>query len=113
MDKVQKDFLKRQKAIKRKHRRLADGYVTRVNRAGVIEHRPRRSVMRFTAMPLVVLLALLFGFKVMLLSQLGEEAYLTHVDALESGNVAERLGAIIMRIDPATERVTGLIQPYL
>ncbi|MHA6326060.1 hypothetical protein [Roseivivax sp. CAU 1753] len=113
MEIAQKDFLKRQKSIKKKHRRLADGYVTRVNKVGVIEHRPRRSVGRTTLMPIVLLGVLFLGFKVMLLTYLGEEQYLSHVDALTSGGLVEQIGARVMQIDPATARMTELVAGVL
>ncbi|SIS81771.1 hypothetical protein SAMN05421759_10431 [Roseivivax lentus] len=113
MESVQKNFLRRRRAIRKKHRRLAGGYVTRVNRMGVIEHRPRRSLGRITIMPLVLLAAMFLAFKAVLYVQLGEEAYLSHLDNLTTGSAVERAGAMVMQIDPVTERVLGLIETHL
>lgn len=113
MESVQKNFLRRQRAIRKKHRRLAGGYVTRVNRMGVIEHRPRRSFGRITIMPLVLLAAMFLAFKAVLYVQLGEETYLSHLDNLTTGSAVERAGAMVMQIDPVTERVLGLIETHL
>ncbi|WP_149754850.1 hypothetical protein [Roseivivax sediminis] len=108
-----KDFAKRYQQVQRKHQRLAHGYVTRVGRNGVIEHRPRRDVRGLMVTPLVIVVAAFFGFKTLLLSQLGTESYAAHLAALAQGNLAERIGAILMAQDPLTVHASALLSVFI
>ncbi len=113
MESVQKNFMRRQQAIRKKHRRMAEGYVTRVNKTGVIEHRPKRKFGSVTLMPFIILALVFLAFKIVLIGQLGEETYLAHVDNLAAGSVVERVGAKAMQIDPVTVMIMDLARAAL
>lgn len=108
MESVQKNFLRRQRGIRKKHSQMAAGYVTTVNKAGVIEHHPRRSLGRFTLRPIVILAVVFTAFKISLVLKLGEAEYLARLEALASGDTTDTIGAFVMQIDPVTRGVLAL-----
>ena len=55
MDDAQRSFHKREQALRRKHIRMSQGYMTRMNRNGVIEQVPQSRMSG-----LVILLYLVF-----------------------------------------------------
>ena len=88
--------------INRRHSRLSRGYVTSVNRDGLLVATPAR---RRTSVPLrgvVVIIAVLMLFKGFLHAQLGAPAYQIRVDKLAGGTSIEQVGAWIMTADPTT-----------
>lgn len=113
MDEGLRDFAARHQRLRDKHRRLSQGYVTRVNRNGVIEHVPARDVPASFLTPLAILVAAFFGFKILLLSQLGEAQYSVHLETLSQGNVAERVGAVLLSPDPLTRAAAALVPARL
>ncbi|MGR3375252.1 hypothetical protein [Salipiger abyssi] len=115
MDRALRNFDKRQREVTARHRRLAQGYVTKVNRNGTIEHKPIR---RVRASGISVRLALLAGlcffvFKAFLLAGLGAEEYALRIGHLANGTLIERAGAWLMGADPVTTALATLILPYL
>ncbi|ETX29853.1 hypothetical protein [Roseivivax isoporae] len=108
MDDSLKNFEKRHRDIRRKHRRLARGYVTRLQPNGTIVHEPSRDVSGVVAWPLMLLVATFFGFKALLLAQLGAETYASHLATLSQGNFAEQAGAVIMGADPLTRAIIAI-----
>ena len=113
MEDTLRNFRKRQMGIRRKHERMARGYVNKLDRNGVIVQKPdNKSGNRLFRSLLLVGLCLL-AFKVFLLAGLGTETYLSHVAELQSGSSLERAGAWVMQIDPATSRLAELLTPFL
>jgi hypothetical protein len=109
-----RDFDKRQREIRRKHIRLAKGYVTKLDGNGVFLHVPENKAAQKSGLRLLLLGAMVvFGFKILTLSWLGIEDYSAHLATLEQGSALEKAGAWIMQIDPLTEKVAGLAAPYL
>lgn len=108
MDDTFKDFNKRHRAVTRKHRRLAQGYVTKLNRNGVIEHKPLNQSKAFTMKGFAFLILGLLIFKGYLLAGLGAEDYQTHVAALSNGNMFEQLGAWLMQVEPVSRLIADL-----
>lgn len=47
-------------------------------------------------------IALLFGLKGAILTQLGDDTYLGRVEALRQGDALDRVGAFVMQADPVT-----------
>lgn len=108
---VDKSFIQRYRAITRKHRRLAAGYVTTFcKRTGLLEHQPRGELRRLSAMPLAILIGSFLAFKIFLYTRLGPETYAQHIEALQAGNFSERVGAVLMWVDPASARISDLAQ---
>ncbi|MDJ0822438.1 MAG: hypothetical protein QNJ09_11620 [Paracoccaceae bacterium] len=102
MDETIRDFQKRERAVRRKHQRMARGYVTKLGKDGLIEQRPdNKSGGIFTRLLLVTAIAFM-AFKCLMLAALGEADYLERVALLEAGNRMEQIGAWLMQIDPVT-----------
>lgn len=113
MDKVVAEFEKRHRAVTAKHRRLAEGYVTSLNRNGTIEHRPIRRVPLFKLRTVLVAGAFFLAFKGYLIANLGAEGYESHVGRLALGSTVEKAGAWIMASDPASLWIAEKIQLVL
>ncbi|EPX75731.1 hypothetical protein [Salipiger mucosus] len=113
MDNAIRNFEKRHRALTAKHRKLAQGYVTQLNRNGTLEHRPIRRTPGFTLKGVLLAVAGFLVFKAYLLASMGPETYAGHLAQLSSGTVAERAGAWVMGVDPATAWVAKLMQGYL
>lgn len=113
MDKAQMSFHRREQALRRKHIRMSQGYVTRMDRNGLIVQVPDSKVGGIGLGLLVRVLLIGLAFKVLALSWLGESAYQAHVDALSQGAFHERAGAFVMQIDPVTQKLAALVTPLL
>ncbi|MCR8546690.1 hypothetical protein M4578_02525 [Salipiger sp. P9] len=113
MDSAIHDFDKRQRAVTAKHRKLAQGYTTKLNRNGTIEHKPIRRVRFLSMKGLLLAVAGVFAFKGYLLASLGTEGYAARIGHLSDGTAIERIGAWLMGADPATLWVALQLQPYL
>ncbi|WP_136439721.1 hypothetical protein [Pacificoceanicola onchidii] len=114
MDSTLQSFEKRQKALRRKHKRMAQGYVNKLDReSGLIVQRPDNKVGGYLTRLILLVAAVFMGFKVFLLAGLGEATYLSHVDALRSGSVVEQGAALVMQIDPVSAYLAPLLQPLL
>ncbi|QFS81604.1 hypothetical protein FIU97_01980 [Roseivivax sp. THAF40] len=109
METVRRNFLRRQRGIRKKHRKMAAGYVTTVNKAGVIEHHPRKSVSGFSVRPFVILALVFTAFKISVIVKLGEAEYLKRLEALGAGDTVDVIGAFVMQIDPVTRGVLSLL----
>ncbi|WP_425100321.1 hypothetical protein [Tropicibacter sp. S64] len=114
MDSTLQTFEKRQKALRRKHKRMAQGYVNKLDRtSGVIIQKPDSKAGGFMIRLLVLAVAVGLGFKVFLLAGLGEEGYGAHLEHLQSGSILEQGAAWALQIDPATAYLAPLLAPYL
>ena len=113
MDDAIRKFEKRHKAVTKRHRQMARGYVTKLGRNGVIQHQPRRQLPGLSLNAILMLIAGLLAFKSFLFVSLGEADYQSRIDALAQGTVIERTGAFIMQIDPATVWISTNIAPLL
>ncbi|MFZ5965300.1 hypothetical protein ACOXXX_20340 [Thalassococcus sp. BH17M4-6] len=113
MDDALRKFEERHRAVTKRHRQLARGYVTKLGRNGVIEHRPRRQTPKLS-LPMVLMLGSGFlAFKSFLFVSLGAEAYGVRVDTLANGTVVERVGGWLMQADPATQWISANLVPLL
>lgn len=111
MDQAQQSFHKREQALRRKHIRMSKGYVTRMNRNGVIEQVPDRHFSGI-GLRLVLRLALVvMAFKILVYAWLGETQYLSSVATLSQGALYEKAGAWVMQADPVTRAVAEFISP--
>ncbi|WP_353473150.1 hypothetical protein PVT71_03720 [Salipiger sp. H15] len=113
MESALRSFERRQRAIKEKHRKLAQGYVTKVNRNGVIEHRPIRKLPVPRLRILLFALLGLLAFKGVMLANLGAANYSEHVARLSDGSVADKLGSWVLGVDPATLWIAMHLQALL
>jgi hypothetical protein len=106
-------FARRHKQVRKKHRKMAFGYRTKVDENGVFIQKP--TVLSTTSMrgPFVFFIAFLIGMKVLFQTYLGEVDYLSHVDSLAGGNLAEKVGAFIMAPDPVTSQLASVFSNIL
>ena len=106
-------FIKRLKFLRRRHSKLAQGYVTRVGKDGLIVVRPRRKSRGFPVQLLLMLAVGFIGFKAFMLAAIGPVTYNERLAKLESGSVLEKAGAKALGIDPITQSVAKLSGPVL
>lgn len=113
MDDSLRSFQKREAALRRKHMRMAQGYVTKLDKTGLIIQQPD-SKMGGTAWRLLLRSTVLFmAFKVLVLAALGTETYAGHLEPLAQGSVHEKAGAWLMQIDPVTAMLAQALAPLL
>ncbi|EIE51142.1 hypothetical protein [Salipiger aestuarii] len=113
MDKVVEEFEKRHRAVTAKHRKLADGYVTALNRNGTIEHKPIRRVPVFRLRTVLMALGVFLLFKGFILANLGVEDYESRLGHLATGSAFEQAGAWIMATDPASLWLSEKFQAFI
>lgn len=110
---AQQQFHKRQKSVRRKHIRMANGYVTKLDRNGVIIQKPDNKAGGFGVRLLVLLGICFIAFKILLVTNLGAEEYLARLDALEQGKTYQQVGAWLMGLDPVTVFASTQIEQFL
>jgi len=107
------EFDQRVRKLDRKHRAMAQGFVTRLRKDGLIVVTPKRTKFRFPLKQLCVLFAAVILYKAFLLANLGPETYGERVTRMAEGTVVEQIGAAFMQIDPASEYLASQIGPVL
>lgn len=112
MEDTLQSFDNRQKAVRRKHTRMAKGYVTKLRKDGVFVQTPDSKSGNYALRLLVIALVALFTFKSFVLYWLGTEVYQGHVDALAAGTASEKIGAFLMQIDPITAKIAEVLSPF-
>ena len=110
---AQRDFQKREKSLRRKHIRMARGYVTKMDKSGVIIQKPDNKVGGFGLRLLVLLAMGLFVFKGFVLAGLGAEEYAARLTDLQSGETVQQVGAWLMQVDPVTGFIAENLQLIL
>lgn len=113
MEDALRKFEKRNKALQTRHRQLAQGYVTKLGRNGVIQHAPLRKLPGLSLPMVLMLLVGFLAFKSFLFVSLGDLEYQARVDVLSAGTVFERAGAWLMQVEPATLWITTHLVPML
>ena len=109
MEDTLSSFRKREIALRNKHVRMSQGYVTRMNRNGLIEQVPDRRLGGFGLSVLLRPGLALIGFKVLALVWLGDTVYAGHVGTLSQGAAHEQAGAWLMQIDPMTRMLADFV----
>jgi hypothetical protein len=104
------EFDKRLRRIDRKRRKLARGYVTYVDKNGLVNYRPRRG-FRLPLKGVLLFVLGFFGFKGVVLTNLGPDTYSERVQALGEGTVVEQAGAWLMQADPLTQFIAQTLWP--
>ena len=109
MENALNNYRRREEALRRKHERMAKGYVTKLDKNGTYVQVPDNKAGGLS-LRIVLWAALVFvGFKVMVLSGLGEASYLANVETLAQGSPYERVGAWLMQIDPVTSNLAAVV----
>lgn len=101
-DAKQMEFGARLDRINQTHRQTAKGYVTVVNKDGLIVAKPVRRTSRLPLRGLFLSLLVLLCFKGFVYAEIGADAYNDRVAMLAGGTVVEQVGAYAMYADPAT-----------
>lgn len=113
MSDVYQGFDTRLRNISRKRARLADGYVSKVTKDGLIVFRPKHRKTTFPVRGLVLLMVGFFLFKAMIMAHLGGLLYEERVAALNEGTLVEQAGAYVMQADPVTQTIASKLRPFL
>lgn len=104
-------FEERLRKLSRKHRRMTEnGIVRRMGPDGLIVEYPRRRTPGFPWQPLAIVLGAAFMLKASALATLGAVAYDQRIAGFADGTAAEQVAAFVLRADPATVAVAGLLE---
>lgn len=106
-------FERRLKLISKKRARLADGYVSKVSKDGLIVFRPKRREGGFPIKGLALLVLGFFVFKGVILAHLGEGTFEARLTQLSQGSTVEQAGAFIMQPDVVSQAIAQQIRPYV
>ncbi|WP_425071205.1 hypothetical protein [Sagittula sp. S175] len=112
MEDALRSYNRRQDAVRRKHERMAKGYVTKLDKkTGVYVQEPDRAAKATGSSLRTLVWAALafFGFKVLVLGFLGQAEYLANVETLAQGTMYERVGAWFMQVDPITAKLAEIV----
>ena len=102
-------FENRQKAVRRKHTRMAKGYVTKLRQDGLFVQTTDKKIGSYLLRMVMGLIMAVFAFKSFVLYWIGTVGYQGHVDALADGTVVERAGAAVMQIDPISSAIATFL----
>lgn len=111
------DFSDRVDRIRQTHQAMSRGFVYEVQEDGLIRPRVRRrwrfSIFRLLR-AIILVVAVVYGIKLILFYTLGEEEFGNRLSQLERGSMIERAGAALMRPDPLTDRIITFVpNPFL
>lgn len=108
------DFDQRLRRVERRSRLMKTaGYYTRMDASGLVREYPRSRLGTFpwSILALVALGAMLF--KAWLFATLGPESYEATLRVLQSGGIADRIGAFLMQPEPLTRALSLLMQDFV
>ncbi|MEB8388996.1 hypothetical protein OO012_17340 [Rhodobacteraceae bacterium KMM 6894] len=108
---TQNGFTDRLKKVNRKHARMARGYDSKVGRDGLIVFRPKRRKAAMPVRGLILAAVALFGFKALVIVQLGASTYDARVEGLQAGTTLEQIGAFVMQADPVSAALAVQMAP--
>ena len=106
-------FDRRLKSIGKKRARLADGYVSKVGKDGLIIFRPKARSGGFPIKGLALLVLGFFVFKGLILAHLGEGTFEARLATLSQGSVVEQTGAWIMQPDVVSQTIAQQVRPFV
>lgn len=95
-------FESRLSLMVKKHRALANGYTARIREDGLIVVEPKAPRRHIPARSIVYAFLGFVGFKTLMLVMMGEATYSNRVALLADGTAVERVGSLLMQIDPVT-----------
>ena len=110
MSKQQDLFDERYRKVIERHRQLSRGYVTKLDRNGIVAHFPISHVREaFNFSALLLPFGILFFLKACIVTVLGREGYVQQVGLLREGGMVEQIGAIFMQMDPITSVLSHML----
>ncbi|MFY0680610.1 MAG: hypothetical protein JXR13_08575 [Thalassovita sp.] len=107
------EFDDRLRRIDTKRTKMKRGYVTVVDRDGLIVTKARRKRMAFPWTGILMLVVGFVGFKALLMAHLGFGVYQDRVQLLADGSLVEVAGAMVMKPDPVSTFLAIQARPYL
>lgn len=102
MSDAMRSFERRAKTVRTSHKKLAGGYVQKVDKNGIVKLQPRTTISLAPVRYILLIALALVAFKGAVLVNLGTEAYLDTLTPFQIGSTGERFGAWLMQIDPLT-----------
>ena len=105
-------YNRRQEAIRRKHERMAKGYVTKLHKNGTYVQVPDSKVGGTSFRMILWAAAAFVLFKGFVLAWLGQASYEAHLDTLSHGSLYEQVGAWFMQVDPVTAQLSGFLSLF-
>ena len=110
MEDAAKSFHRRQQRVARRHRRMADGYVTRLNENGLFEQRPVRDWRGLLLRPLTILVALFFVLKLIFVVYLGVPGYEAQLATFQEDTLGDVTARVVMQLDPITRSIAETLR---
>lgn len=108
-----RQFDKRLRKLNRKSRAMERGFTTQLRADGLLIVKPKRRVAVISMRSVLFFLAAFILFKGLSLAHVGQVTYDANVAELSQGTFAERMGAIVMQSDPASEYVAHHLRRIL
>jgi len=105
-------FDQRLERIGRAQRNRKQGYTAVISHDGLITLKAKPRKRRTLPIKGIVLMVFgVIGFKALMLTHLGPQAYNGRVEKLQTGTMVEQAGAIVMGADPVTRWIAQQIRP--
>ncbi len=95
---------------------MADGYDLKLRNDGLVVAVPRRRKRIIPEIPggvIAFTIAIVFVFKAVILSTLGQATYSEKMVLLAQGNIGERAAAFVMQPDPISNELAGVFLKVL
>ena len=100
------------KVVRNRERMRRNGVVRRVGKDGLIRSRPRLVRPIFPLKGALLIAVLFIAFKALLFAQLGAGNYALKVEALRTGTIVEKAGAVLMQEEPVTRALGGYLKQF-
>lgn len=113
MDAGQLEFQKRLSHLGRKQGAVSHGHVTGMRPDGVIVARPRAARPVVSGRAVLLILAVFFVLKGVLLASVGVSVYYQCIAKMRDGTVLEKAGAIVMQPDPLSRLIAAEVRAVL
>ncbi len=113
MVETKQNFESRLRVLTRKHRRMSNGYTTRLRGDGLIVVKPKRRKAQFPLKGALLVAFGFFAFKAFMLISLGELTYADRLATLQGGTIIEQGGAWVMQADPVTQAMVDFARTNL
>ena len=100
-------FDQRLRRLARKHRRMQDGVVRKMQPDGLITFQPRRAAPKLPMRAPVLLALMALMFKAFLLAWHGDTGYAARLVPLQQGTMIEQGVAWVLQPDPMTQTLAA------
>lgn len=107
------EFENRVDRLWRRHEALSRGCRAILRPDGLIVLKPRRFAFKLPIPGFVLLMGMLMAFKGFMLASLGEAGYGARLTTLDAGTVFDRMGALVMGLDPVSKVLGDMLARFL